>query len=48
MSADLAREVSDELARIAELPLDEQPAAFADIRELLERALNDVALAETA
>ena len=48
MSIDLALEVSNELARIAELPLAEQPAAFAIIRERLENALNEVSQAESA
>ncbi|MFM2031185.1 MAG: hypothetical protein RI927_805 [Actinomycetota bacterium] len=40
MSEDLTQEVQDELARVSALPLEEQPAAFAAIRDLLERTLN--------
>lgn len=40
MSEDLTQQVQEELARVTELPLEEQPAAFAAIRDLLERTLN--------
>lgn len=40
MSEDLTQEVQEELARVSALPLEEQPAAFAAIRDLLERTLN--------
>ena len=40
MSEDLTQQVQDEVSRVAALPLDEQPAAFAAIRDLLERTLN--------
>ena len=40
MSEDLTQEVQDELARVSALPLEEQPASFAAIRDLLERTLN--------
>lgn len=40
MSEDLTQQVQDEVARVSALPLAEQPAAFAAIRDLLERTLN--------
>ena len=40
MSEDLTQQVQEELARVSALPLEEQPAAFAAIRDLLERTLN--------
>lgn len=40
MSEDLAQEVQEEVARISALPLEDQPAAFAAIRDLLEKTLN--------
>lgn len=41
MSEDLTQKVKEEVARVAALPLDEQPSAFAAIRDQLERTLND-------
>lgn len=40
MSEDLTQQINDEVARVSQLPLEEQPAAFAAIREQLEAALN--------
>ena len=40
MSEDLTQQVKEEVARVAALPLEEQPAAFAAIRDQLERTLN--------
>jgi len=40
MSEDLTQQVKEEVARVAALPLEEQPAAFASIRDQLERTLN--------
>lgn len=40
MSEDLNQEVQDELQRVLELPLEDQPAEFAAIRDQLERALD--------
>lgn len=40
MSEDLTTQVKEEVARVSALPLEEQPAAFAAIRDLLEQALN--------
>lgn len=40
MSEDLTQQVKEEVARVAALPLEEQPSAFAAIRDQLERALN--------
>lgn len=40
MSEDLTQEIQSEVARVSALPLSEQPAAFAAIRERLEAALN--------
>lgn len=40
MSDDLTQEIQTEVARVSALPLSEQPAAFAAIRERLEVALN--------
>ena len=40
MSEDLNQEVQDEVSRVSALPLEEQPAAFAAIRDQLERALD--------
>lgn len=40
MSEDLTAQVKEEVARVSELPLEEQPAAFAAIRDQLEQALN--------
>ena len=40
MSEDLTQQVKEELARVSALPLEEQPAAFAAIRDQLERTLN--------
>lgn len=40
MSEDLVSQVAEEIARIAELALEEQPAAFSGIRDLLENELN--------
>lgn len=41
MSEDLTQQVKEEVARVAELPLEEQPHGFAAIRDLLERTLNE-------
>ncbi|MEO0060671.1 MAG: hypothetical protein RL343_289 [Actinomycetota bacterium] len=40
MSEDLTQQVKEEVARVSALPLEEQPAAFASIRDQLERTLN--------
>jgi hypothetical protein len=48
MSEDLTQEVQDELARVSALPLEEQPAAFAAIRDLLERTLNSDAVNDSS
>jgi hypothetical protein len=40
MSEDLTKQVQQEVARVSALPLDEQPAAFAAIRDKLEAQLN--------
>lgn len=40
MSEDLTQQVQEEVARVSALPLEEQPAAFATIRDLLEKTLN--------
>jgi hypothetical protein len=40
MSEDLTQQVKEEVARVAALPLEDQPAAFAAIRDQLERTLN--------
>jgi hypothetical protein len=40
MSEDLTQQVKEEVARVSALPLQEQPSAFAAIRDQLERALN--------
>ncbi len=40
MSADLTQEIKEEVARVSALPLEEQPSAFAAIRDQLERTLN--------
>lgn len=40
MSEDLTQQVKEEVARVSELPLEEQPSAFAAIRDQLERTLN--------
>lgn len=40
MSEDLTAQVKEEVARVSALPLEQQPAAFAAIREQLEQALN--------
>ena len=40
MSEDLTQQVKEEVARVSALPLGEQPAAFAAIRDHLERTLN--------
>jgi hypothetical protein len=45
MSEDLSQLVKEEVARVAALPLDEQPSAFAAIRDQLERTLNEDASA---
>lgn len=40
MSEDLTQQVKEEVARVSALPLEEQPAAFAAVRDQLERTLN--------
>ena len=40
MSEDLTQEIKEEVARASALPLEEQPSAFAAIRDQLERTLN--------
>lgn len=40
MSEDLTQEIKEEVARVSALPLEEQPSAFASIRDQLERTLN--------
>ncbi len=40
MSEDLTQQVQEEVVRVSALPLEEQPAAFAAIRDLLEKTLN--------
>ena len=40
MSEDFAAQVADEVRRIQALELAEQPEAFAQLRELLEKALD--------
>jgi hypothetical protein len=44
MSEDFTQQVQAELARVSALPLEEQPAAFAAVRDLLEKTLNSDAL----
>ena len=42
MSSDeLLEQVTAELARIAQLPVNEQPAAYAVLHAMLERTLDD-------
>jgi hypothetical protein len=40
MSQELETQVTDEVARITALPLEQQPVAFAALRDQLEQALN--------
>lgn len=40
MSSNQIEQISDEIDRISALPLEEQPAEFAKIRDLLEGELN--------
>jgi hypothetical protein len=40
MSEDLTQQLKEEVARVAALPLEEQPSAFAALRDQLERTLN--------
>jgi hypothetical protein len=47
MSEDLTQEIKAEVARVSALPLEEQPSAFAAIRDQLERTLNEDASAES-
>jgi hypothetical protein len=42
MPDDLTQRVEQEVARIVALPIEEQPAAFAALRDLLENTLNSV------
>ncbi|MFM6980461.1 MAG: hypothetical protein ACKOWE_03545 [Micrococcales bacterium] len=42
MSEDFANQVADEVRRIQNLDLAEQPEAFAQLREMLEKALETV------
>lgn len=42
MSEDFASQVADEVRRIQSLELAEQPEAFAQLRDLLERALENL------
>ena len=44
MSEDLNQKVEQEVSRVSALPLEEQPAAFAAIRDQLERALESDSL----
>lgn len=48
MSEDLTQKVQDEVSRVSSLPLEEQPAAFAAIRDLLESTLNSDGNSEAA
>lgn len=41
MSSEFVEQLSAEIERIKALPLAEQPAAFASLRDLLESALNN-------
>lgn len=47
MSEDLTQQVKEEVARVSALPLEEQPSAFAAIRDQLERTLNEDGSAST-
>jgi hypothetical protein len=40
-SNELLEQVTAELARIAQLPVAEQPAAYAQLHAMLERTLDD-------
>lgn len=40
MSSELIEQLAAEIERIKVLPLAEQPAAFASLREMLENTLN--------
>lgn len=40
MSSELLQEINAEIERIRALPLDQQPSAFAALRDLLESTLN--------
>jgi hypothetical protein len=40
MSSELIEQLTAEIERIKQLPLAEQPAAFASLRDLLENTLN--------
>jgi hypothetical protein len=40
MSTELLQQITIEIERIKQLPLDEQPSAFAALRDLLESTLN--------
>lgn len=42
MSEDFASQVADEVRRIQSLDLAEQPEAFSQLRELLEKALDSL------
>ncbi len=48
MSEEFQAEIANEVERISQLPLEEQPGEFNALRERLERALNDSSLGETA
>jgi hypothetical protein len=43
MNENFQAEIAAEVERISALPLDEQPAAFAELRDQLEKALNQSA-----
>jgi hypothetical protein len=40
MSSELLEQINVEIERIKALPLDQQPSAFAALRDLLENTLN--------
>lgn len=46
MADNLQEQVDQELARIAELDIQEQPEAYARLREVLETALDDLSAAQ--
>ena len=46
MTEDLEQSVAAELARIGELPVEEQPAAYEALRVRLEAELNETPIAD--
>jgi hypothetical protein len=47
MSENLIQAVSDAVSQVAQLPIEQQPAAFGKIREVLEAELNSNGLANS-